>query len=133
MSRSNNSQTEDANLKRLSEELRLALSAAANPTDTFPSGSREKRPWEYDVRDGGTNGASHGAEPIFERTSLRTATAFAPTGCKDALRRVRNCSGWIRPIVDVDLKSYFELSTRPPLAWLAKDGDGRSWRDQELP
>ena len=123
----------DANLKRLSAELRTgSYRPQAIRRHYIPKpGSREKRPLGIPtVRDRVVQTALRMAlEPIFERDFARHSYGFRPgRGCKDALRRVDALlkAGYTH-VVDADLKSYFE--TIPKDRLLARIGqkvaDGR--------
>ncbi len=105
----------EANVEKLSEKLR---------SDTYhpqpvrrkyidKQGSREKRPIGVPtIRDRVIQGAlRHVLEPIFERKFAEHSYGFRPLrGCKDALRRCASLleSGH-RYVVEVDLKSYFDM------------------------
>jgi RNA-directed DNA polymerase len=104
----------DANLARLSEELRTgAYRPQAIRRQYIPKpGSQEQRPLGIPtVRDRVVQTALRlVVEPIFERGFAAQSYGFRPgRGCKDALRRVDellkagHC--WV---VDADLKSYFD-------------------------
>lgn len=104
----------DANLKRLSEELRSGTyRPQAIRRHYIPKpGSQEKRPLGIPtVRDRVVQTALRMVlEPVFERDFARHSYGFRPgRGCKDALRRVNELleSGHIH-VVDADLKSYFD-------------------------
>jgi RNA-directed DNA polymerase len=123
----------DANLKRLSEELRSgAYRPQAIRRHYIPKpGSRELRPLGIPtVRDRVVQTALRAVlEPIFERDFAAHSYGFRPRrGCKDALRRVDEllAAGHVH-IVDADLKSYFD--TIPHDRLLARVGakvsDGR--------
>jgi RNA-directed DNA polymerase len=124
---------EDANLVRLSEELRTgSYRAQAILRRYIPKpGSRELRPLGIPtVRDRVVQTALRMVlEPIFERDFARQSYGFRPgKGCKDALRRVKELlmAGYSF-VVDADLKSYFD--TIPKDRLLAQVGqkvtDGR--------
>ena len=123
----------DANLKRLSAELRTgSYRPQAIRRHYIPKpGSREKRPLGIPtVRDRVVQTALRMAlEPIFERDFARHSYGFRPgRGCKHALRRVDELlkSGYVH-VVDADLKSY--VDTIPKDRLLARIGqkvsDGR--------
>ena len=123
----------DANLKRLSEELRTGrYRAQAIRRCWIPKpGSREKRPLGIPtVRDRVVQTALRMAlEPIFEKDFAAHSYGFRPgRGCKDALRRVDELlKAGYGHVVDADLKSYFD--TIPHARLLASVGrkvtDGR--------
>jgi RNA-directed DNA polymerase len=105
---------EDANLKRLSEELRSGRYRPQRIRRHYipKPGSAEKRPLGIPtVRDRVVQTALRMVlEPIFERDFAAHSYGFRPQrGCKDALRRVTELlqAGYVH-IVDVDLKSYFD-------------------------
>jgi RNA-directed DNA polymerase len=123
----------DANLKRLSEDLRTGTyRPQAILRHYVPKpGRREKRPLGIPtVRDRVVQTALRMVlEPIFERDFARHSYGFRPgRGCKDALRRVDELlkRGYIH-VVDADLQSYFD--TIPKDRLLARIGqkvsDGR--------
>ena len=123
----------DANLRRLSEELRTgSYRPQAIRRHYIPKpGSRETRPLGIPtVRDRVVQTALRLVlEPIFERDFARHSYGFRPgRGCKDALRRVDDLlkAGHLH-VVDADLKSYFD--TIPKDRLLARIGqkvsDGR--------
>jgi len=123
----------DANLRRLSEELRTgSYRPQAIRRHYIPKpGSREMRPLGIPtVRDRVVQTALRLVlEPIFERDFARHSYGFRPgRGCKHALRRVDELlkSGYVH-VVDADLKSYFD--TIPKDRLLARIGqkvsDGR--------
>lgn len=126
----------DANLQRLSEELRTGkYRAQAIRRHWIPKpGSQEKRPLGIPtVRDRVVQTALRMAlEPIFEKDFAQHSYGFRPgRGCKDALRRVDELlkAGYVH-VVDADLKSYFD--TIPHDRLLASVGrkvtDGRLLR-----
>ncbi len=126
----------DANLQRLSEELRTGrYRAQAIRRHWIPKpGSQEKRPLGIPtVRDRVVQTALRMAlEPIFEKDFAQHSYGFRPgRGCKDALRRVDELlkAGYVH-VVDADLKSYFD--TIPHARLLAAVGrkvtDGRLLR-----
>ena len=104
----------DANLQRLSEELRTGRYRPQQIRRHYipKPGSREMRPLGIPtVRDRVVQTALRMAlEPIFERDFAAHSYGFRPNrGCKDALRRVQELldAGYVH-IVDADLKSYFD-------------------------
>lgn len=104
----------DANLKRLSEELRMGTyQPQAIRRHYIPkAGSREKRPLGIPtVRDRVVQTALRMVlEPVFERDFADHSYGFRPgRGCKEALRRVDALlkAGYVH-VVDADLKSYFD-------------------------
>src|SRR5882724_9877993 len=104
----------DANLKRLSEELRSgSYRPQAIRRHYIPKpGSGEKRPLGIPtVRDRVVQTALRMVlEPIFERDFATHSYGFRPgRGCKDALRRVNHLlkAGYTW-VVDADLQSYFD-------------------------
>src|SRR5882724_10652750 len=123
----------DANLKRLSEELRSgSYRPQAIRRHYIPKpGSAEKRPLGIPtVRDRVVQTALRMVlEPIFERDFATHSYGFRPgRGCKDALRRVTELleAGYVH-IVDADLKSYFDTIPKDRLLALVgrKMADGR--------
>ena len=123
----------DANLKRLSEELRTgSYRPQAIRRHYIPKpGSRELRPLGIPtVRDRVVQTALRAVlEPIFERDFAAHSYGFRPRrGCKDALRRVDELlqAGHVH-IVDADLKSYFDTIPHDRLLALVgrKVSDGR--------
>jgi RNA-directed DNA polymerase len=123
----------DANLERLSEELRLgSYRPQAIRRHYIPKpGSQEQRPLGIPtVRDRVVQTAlTMVLEPIFERDFAAQSYGFRPgKGCKAALRRVTEllAAGYIH-VVDADLKSYFDTIAKDRL--LAQVGqkvtDGR--------
>ena len=124
---------EDANLKRLSEELRSGRYRPQQIRRHYipKPGSVEKRPLGIPtVRDRVVQTALRMVlEPIFERDFAAHSYGFRPKrGCKDALRRVAELlqAGYVH-IVDVDLKSYFDTIPKDRLLALVgqKVTDGR--------
>jgi RNA-directed DNA polymerase len=104
----------DANLRRLSEELRTGRYRPQQIRRHYipKPGSREMRPLGIPtVRDRVVQTALRMVmEPIFERDFATHSYGFRPNrGCKDALRRVQELldAGYVH-IVDADLKSYFD-------------------------
>ena len=104
----------DANLRRLSEELRQGTYRPQQIRRHYipKPGSTEMRPLGIPtVRDRVVQTALRMVmEPIFERDFAAHSYGFRPNrGCKDALRRMQELlkSGHVF-IVDADLKSYFD-------------------------
>lgn len=105
----------DANLKRLSEELRQGTYRPQQIRRHYipkPGSRTEMRPLGIPtVRDRVVQTALRMVlEPIFERDFAAHSYGFRPNrGCKDALRRVQELlnTGY-NIIVDCDLKSYFD-------------------------
>lgn len=104
----------DANLKRLSEDLRTgAYRPQAIRRHWIPKpGSQEKRPLGIPtVRDRVVQTALRSVlEPIFEKDFAAHSYGFRPgRGCKGALRRVDGLlkAGYVH-VVDADLQSYFD-------------------------
>jgi RNA-directed DNA polymerase len=104
----------DANLERLSEELRTGrYRAQPIRRHWIPKpGSQEKRPLGIPtVRDRVVQTALRmGLAPIFEKDFAAHSYGFRPgRGCKAALRRVDELlkAGYVH-VVDADLKSYFD-------------------------
>lgn len=123
----------DANLQRLSEELRTGSyrPQAIRRRYVPKPGSAEQRPLGIPtVRDRVVQTALRMVlEPIFERDFARHSYGFRPgRGCKDALRRVDELlkSGHIH-VVDADLQSYFDTIPKDRLLALVgqKVSDGR--------
>jgi RNA-directed DNA polymerase len=123
----------DANLRRLSEELRTGSyrPQAIRRHDIPKPGSQEKRPLGIPtVRDRVVQTALQMVlEPIFERGFARHSYGFRPgRGCKDALRQVDALlkAGYSH-VVDADLKSYFDTIPHDRLLALIgqKVSDGR--------
>jgi RNA-directed DNA polymerase len=104
----------DANLQRLSEELRRGNYRPQQIRRHYipKPGSTEMRPLGIPtVRDRTVQTALRMVlEPIFERDFAAHSYGFRPNrGCKDALRRVQELlNAGYNIIVDVDLKSYFD-------------------------
>jgi RNA-directed DNA polymerase len=123
----------DANLKRLSEELRTGSYRPQSIRRHYipKPGSQEKRPLGIPtVRDRVVQTALRMVlEPIFERDFAAHSYGFRPgRGCKNALRRVEELlAAGYGHVVDADLKSYFD--TIPKQRLLAMVGqkvtDGR--------
>ena len=117
----------DANLARLSEELRRGSYRPQQIRRHYipKPGSKEMRPLGIPtVRDRVVQTALRMVlEPIFERGFAAHSYGFRPgRGCKDALRRVERLleAGYVH-IVDADLKSYFD--TIPKARLLALVGE----------
>ena len=124
---------EDANLRRLSEELRTGRYQPQQIRRHYipKPGSGEMRPLGIPtVRDRVVQTALRMVmEPIFERDFAAHSYGFRPErGCKDALRRVQELldAGYVH-IVDADLKSYFDTIPKDRLLALIgqKVVDGR--------
>jgi RNA-directed DNA polymerase len=123
----------DANLRRLSEELRTGRYRPQQIRRHYipKPGSQEKRPLGIPtVRDRVVQTALRMTmEPIFERDFAAHSYGFRPKrGCKDALRRVQELldAGYVH-VVDADLKSYFDTIPQDRLMALVgcKVADGR--------
>jgi len=123
----------DANLRRLSEELRTGSYLPQQIRRHYipKPGSGEMRPLGIPtVRDRVVQTALRMVmEPIFERDFAAHSYGFRPNrGCKDALRRVQELlnTGDVH-IVDADLKSYFDTIPKDRLTALIdrKVSDGR--------
>jgi len=123
----------DANLQRLSEELRQGNYRPQQIRRHYipKPGSTEMRPLGIPtVRDRVVQTALRMAmEPIFERDFAAHSYGFRPNrGCKDALRRMQDLleSGYVF-IVDADLKSYFDTIPKDRLMALIRQkvGDTR--------
>jgi RNA-directed DNA polymerase len=124
---------EDANLRRLSEELRAGTYRPQQIRRHYipKPGSAELRPLGIPtVRDRVVQTALRMVlEPIYERDFAVHSYGFRPgRGCKDALRRVNELlmAGYVH-IVDADLKSYFDTIPKDHLLALVgqKVSDGR--------
>jgi RNA-directed DNA polymerase len=116
----------DANLKRLSEELRRGSYRPQQIRRHYipKPGSAEMRPLGIPtVRDRVVQTALRMAiEPIFERDFAAHSYGFRPNrGCKDALRRMHELlkAGHVF-IVDADLKSYFDTIPKDRLMALIR-------------
>jgi RNA-directed DNA polymerase len=123
----------DANLRRLSEELRTGRYRPQQIRRHYipKPGSPEMRPLGIPtVRDRVVQTALRMVlEPIFEKDFAAHSYGFRPErGCKDALRRVQTLldAGYVH-IVDADLKSYFDTIPKDRLKALIghKVADGR--------
>jgi RNA-directed DNA polymerase len=116
----------DANLRRLSEELRRGSYRPQQIRRHYipKLGSTEMRPLGIPtVRDRTVQTALRMVlEPIFERDFAAHSYGFRPNrGCKDALRRVQELlNGGYNIIVDVDLKSYFDTIPKDRLMALIR-------------
>lgn len=123
----------DANLERLSEELRTGHYRPQPIRRRFipKPGSREMRPLGIPtVRDRVVQSALRMVvEPIFEKDFAAHSYGFRPgRGCKDALARVNELlqAGHVH-VVDADLQSYFDTIPQDRLMGLVaqKVADGR--------
>jgi RNA-directed DNA polymerase len=123
----------DANLRRLSEELRTGSYRPQQIRRHYipKPGSQEMRPLGIPtVRDRLVQTALRMVlEPIYEKDFAAHSYGFRPgRGCKDALRRVQDLLkvGYVH-IVDADLKSYFDTIPKDRLKALIgrKVTDGR--------
>jgi len=123
----------DANLKKLSEDLRTGTyrPQLIRRTEIPKPGTKEKRPLGIPtVRDRVVQAAVvHVIEPIFEREFAPRSYGFRPgLGCKDGLRRVNELlqNGYVY-VVDADLKSYFDSIPHQPLLARLREriADGR--------
>lgn len=123
----------DANLSRLSDALRTGTYRPQSIRRHYipKPGSQEKRPLGIPtIQDRVVQTALRMAiEPIFEKEFAPQSYGFRPgLGCKDALRRVDELlkAGYV-PVVDADLKSYFDTIPKDRLlACVAgKVADGR--------
>jgi RNA-directed DNA polymerase len=116
----------DANLRRLSEELRRGSYRPQQIRRHYipKPGSTEMRPLGIPtVRDRTVQAALRMVlEPIFERDFATHSYGFRPNrGCKDALRRVQELlNAGYNIIVDVDLKSYFDTIPKDRLMALIR-------------
>jgi RNA-directed DNA polymerase len=116
----------DANLQRLSEELRRGNYRPQQIRRHYipKLGSTEMRPLGIPtVRDRTVQTALRMVlEPIFERDFAAHSYGFRPNrGCKDALRRVQELlNAGYNIIVDVDLKSYFDTIPKDRLMALIR-------------
>jgi RNA-directed DNA polymerase len=116
----------DANLQRLSEELRRGNYRPQQIRRHYipKPGSTEMRPLGIPtVRDRTVQTALRMVlEPIFERDFAAHSYGFRPNrGCKDALRRVQELlNAGYNIIVDVDLKSYFDTIPKDRLMALIR-------------
>jgi len=116
----------DANLQRLSEELRRGNYRPQQIRRHYipKPGSTEMRPLGIPtVRDRTVQTALRMVlEPIFERDFAAHSYGFRPKrGCKDALRRVQELlNAGYNIIVDVDLKSYFDTIPKDRLMALIR-------------
>jgi RNA-directed DNA polymerase len=116
----------DANLQRLSEELRRGIYRPQQIRRHYipKPGSTEMRPLGIPtVRDRTVQTALRMVlEPIFERDFAAHSYGFRPNrGCKDALRRVQELlNAGYNIIVDVDLKSYFDTIPKDRLMALIR-------------
>jgi RNA-directed DNA polymerase len=116
----------DANLRRLSEELRRGSYRPQQIRRHYipKPGSTEMRPLGIPtVRDRLVQTALRMVlEPIFERDFAAHSYGFRPNrGCKDALRRVQELlNAGYNIIVDVDLKSYFDTIPKDRLMALIR-------------
>jgi RNA-directed DNA polymerase len=116
----------DANLRRLSEELRKGSYRPQQIRRHYipKPGSKEMRPLGIPtVRDRTVQTALRMVlEPIFERDFAAHSYGFRPNrGCKDALRRVQELlNAGYNIIVDVDLKSYFDTIPKDRLMALIR-------------
>jgi RNA-directed DNA polymerase len=124
---------EDANLRRLSEELRTGKYRPQQIRRHYipKPGSQEMRPLGIPtVRDRVVQTALRMVlEPIYEKDFAAHSYGFRPgRGCKDALRRLTGllAAGYVH-IVDADLKSYFDTIPKDRLKALIgqKVSDGR--------
>jgi RNA-directed DNA polymerase len=116
----------DANLQRLSEEMRRGIYRPQQIRRHYipKLGSTEMRPLGIPtVRDRTVQTALRMVlEPIFERDFAAHSYGFRPNrGCKDALRRVQELlNAGYNIIVDVDLKSYFDTIPKDRLMALIR-------------
>ncbi len=116
----------DANLRRLSEELRRGSYRPQQIRRHYipKPGSTEMRPLGIPtVRDRVVQTALRMViEPIFERDFAAHSYGFRPNrGCKDALRRMHELlkAGYVF-LVDADLKSYFDTIPKDRLMALIR-------------
>ena len=116
----------DANLQRLSEELRRGNYRPQQIRRHYipKPGSTEMRPLGIPtVRDRTVQAALRMVlEPVFERDFAAHSYGFRPNrGCKDALRRVQELlNAGYNIIVDADLKSYFDTIPKDRLMALIR-------------
>src|SRR5262249_42281369 len=116
----------DANLRRLSEELRRGgYPAPQNRRGYIPQtgGTGMRPPGVPTGRDrGGQSAPRLGVGQVFEGDFAAHSYGFRPNrGCKDALRRLQELlrAGYVH-IVDADLKSYFDTIPKDRLMALIR-------------